>query len=437
MPVSTARLFSRIRYRLIIWYTGVLAAMLIVSGMIIFIAVQYALLTPVNDHLQIASTDLSHRWVDTGIAPCDERAPRDDVPFLACYNTDGALNSSNWLSSPIEPFTTPSLATQALAHNTAQDVVDAGNGLGDISRYATVVRDPQSGHAIGVIQVGMPVGGEIRAGQMILKILLGVGVIMLLIAVLAGLLLSSLALSPARLAFQRQQEFIADASHELRTPLTIFRSSTEVLLRGRDRLEPDDAQLVEDMLHEANHLTALSNQLLTLARLDGGVLQPQIDIVDLRVIAERTLRRAQMLARERDITITLEGEQPAMALGDAELLAEVALILVDNAIKYNQSGGSVVLSTGYQGVNAYIAVRDNGQGILPEQIARLGERFYRVDKARSREMGGSGLGLAIARRLLSIMSGSLQIESKQGSGTTVTVVVPTAAAHQEQAKDRS
>ncbi len=245
-------------------------------------------------------------------------------------------------------------------------------------------------------------------------------------ATLGGLWLAGRALTPARLAFNRQQSFIADAAHELRTPLTLMRTNAEVLLRGRAHMDDDEALMLEDIVTEAGHLSGLATNLLTLARLDAGAAQIERDVVDLSAMASRLAHRVHRLAQEKQISLHLQTREPVLVIGDALLLEQAALILIDNAIKYNRPGGTIILRTSQAQGQALLEVRDTGIGIAPEHLAHLGERFYRVDKARSREAGGAGLGLSIARNIAADHQGTITFASTPGQGTTALLALPAA-----------
>ncbi len=254
----------------------------------------------------------------------------------------------------------------------------------------------------------------------------------LLGAGIGGLFLANRALSPARLAWSNQQRFIADAAHELRTPLTLLRADAEVLLRSRERLIDEDADLLEDIVAEANHMSNLATNLLTLARLDTGNLHREHEVVDLAHLSQEAARRVQALAEQRDITVQPEGTDRLYVIGDPTLLEQALLGLLDNAIKYNRQGGQVTVHTAVKDDQAVLEIHDTGIGIPPEHLPHLGERFYRVDKARSRQAGGTGLGLSIARTIARVHGGALHLASTLDQGTTVTLTLPLANGHQQQ-----
>jgi signal transduction histidine kinase len=448
LPVAdpSSALFARVRRRLTLQYTAALASLLLVAGALLYLGVRGALLGPVPGYLTGSAQQISAAWQfefehprhpneTAGNCPIPESAAQH-VPYIECFGPLGASSPSIPSILP-DAFKNPSLAQTALNRQDGQasDTVYAVNGLGAIQRYALVVRDPDSRLVIGIVMVGIPVEGQRMALEVLLVLLLVVGGLMLVGSLVGGLLLSARALAPARLAFARQQAFIADASHELRTPLTLLRADAEVLLRGRQRLAPDDVELVEDVVTEAGHMGTLLTNLLTLARLDAGSVHMERDVVDLGEVAEQALRRMRAIAADQRITLTRQGEEHLLVIGDRALLEQAVLILIDNALKYNRQDGSVIVTLTRAGDRALLEVRDSGIGIAPEHLAHLGERFYRVDKARSREAGGAGLGLSIARGIITAHDGTLMLTSAPGEGTTVTLALPTPRALSSAATD--
>ncbi len=424
----STRMFSGIQRRLILWYSGVLAAILIVAGTLLYVGMQSELFGPVDTFLTSSAQVLSSGWQADGIPPCLE-GHAQVAPYVACFSADGSLVGASGPASQAPGFLTASLAKTAIQSGGSQDSIDAGNGLGAVGRYALAVRDPKSGQLLGVVQVGISIEGENRALSTLRTLLLLVGALTLGGASIGGWLLARRALTPARLAYSRQQAFIADASHELRTPLTLMRADAEMLLRGRERMPPEDTALLTDLVGETEHLAALTDHLLTLARLDSGSARREHDVVDLTDLAEAVARRTSALAAEKHVTLRQKKpDQPILVIGDQRLLEQALLILVDNAIKYNVPQGTVTVRTYRQGVRACVSVRDTGVGIAPEHLNRLGERFYRPDRARSRETGGTGLGLSIAFGVARSHHGVLTLTSTPEKGTTATIALPAAQA---------
>lgn len=275
-----------------------------------------------------------------------------------------------------------------------------------------------------LIQVGRALRGQDEALQ---RLLLGLVAIACGGAALLGWSswwLAGRSLRPAQEAWERQQAFIANASHEIRAPLTLLRASAEV---ARLSYEADDAQreLLDDVLHEADHMTQLVEDLLLLSRLDARrvtIERLPVSIAPLFQELERLLGR---VANERGIALEVAQTGGAI-LGDAAGLRQVLLIVLDNALRHTSSGGTIRLSAQQCGTTVEITIADNGEGIAPEHLSHLFERFYRVDSSRSQEQRGSGLGLSIAKGLIEAQSGRISIASEVKAGTTVTLRLPAA-----------
>jgi signal transduction histidine kinase len=171
-------------------------------------------------------------------------------------------------------------------------------------------------------------------------------------------------------------------------------------------------------------MSTIATNLLTLARLDTGSNHREHEVVSLAELAQEGARRVQALAEQRGIAVQVESTGDAYVIGDPMLLEQAMLVLLDNAIKYNRQGGRVAVRTAEQDGQALLEVRDTGIGISAEHLPHLGERFYRVDKARSRESGGTGLGLAIAKHIVHAHGGDIRCESELGFGATFLFRLP-------------
>ena len=223
-------------------------------------------------------------------------------------------------------------------------------------------------------------------------------------------------------AYRSEQRFVADASHELRTPLTVIQGNLELLRRQTGMTEADRADLIVETEREANRLTRLVADLLALARADAGVSLQQRP-VDLDALVLQVFHEMRALARNQ--TITLEAFEPVQVDGDADRLKQLLVIVLDNAIKYTPAGGKISLGLRRIGTQAEISVRDTGVGIPAEAVPHIFERFYRADPARARDPGGTGLGLPIARWIAEQHDGQIEATSEPGTGTTVTIHLPT------------
>jgi heavy metal sensor kinase len=224
-------------------------------------------------------------------------------------------------------------------------------------------------------------------------------------------------------AFQRQRQFTADASHELRTPLTIIKGQIDVSLQ-RDREPEAYRQVLQGINAEVDRLIRLTGSLLTLTHADAGQIPLRFEDVDVAEAVIGVFEQIRPAAIEKGIECELDPGPPVTIQGDQDLLLQLMLNLSDNAIRYTPSGGQVTLGWRVNKDQVQLWVQDTGVGISQEHLPYLFDRFYRVDKARSRAEGGVGLGLAISRWIADAHQGSIHVESAPGKGSTFTVLLP-------------
>jgi heavy metal sensor kinase len=224
-------------------------------------------------------------------------------------------------------------------------------------------------------------------------------------------------------SFEQLRRFTADASHEMRTPLTALRAVGEVGLQ-ESRSGEDYREIIGSMLEEADRLNQLVETLLTLARADGGHVRLNRERVDLGDLAREVADHLGALAEDRQQAITVKSSGPVLAEVDRVVLRQAAINLLDNAIKYSPAGGTIRLVADARPGEAILGVQDSGPGIAPEHVAHIFERFYRIDKGRSRDAGGVGLGLSIARWAVEVHGGHIEVESPATGGSVFRIVLP-------------
>ena len=221
-----------------------------------------------------------------------------------------------------------------------------------------------------------------------------------------------------------REEFVANVSHELRTPLSLIKGYVETLLDGARNNPEVSERFLKIIERNANRLDLLIHDLLTISALESGRMKLNLQPVDLHVLAEKIL--ADLHGKAENRKVTLHNELPPLPIAaDPNRLEQVFANLVDNAIKYGRPNGHVVLG-GRQldDGRREIFVRDDGPGIPPEALERVFERFYRVDKARSRDQGGTGLGLAIVKHIVHAHGGEVRVSSELGKGATFYFTLP-------------
>ncbi len=219
----------------------------------------------------------------------------------------------------------------------------------------------------------------------------------------------------------QQRRFVSDASHELKTPLASIKLLADSILQN-DLDSATIQEFVGDISHEAERLTRLSSKLLSLQPIESS--QDARQLVDLAPAVYQVVRMLTPLAQQADVTIDQQLEQELYAWMLEDDLHQIVYNLLENAIKYNRPGGRVHICLERQGTNVRLTVQDSGVGIPPESLELLFQRFYRVDKARSRLSGGCGLGLSIVREMVERNQGTIAVQSQPGVGSTFTAVFP-------------
>lgn len=227
--------------------------------------------------------------------------------------------------------------------------------------------------------------------------------------------------SDLKSAFEREQRFTSDASHELRTPLTVIKGGTSLAL-AKDRTVDYYRDTIKEIDHSADSMGAIIEDLLVMARTENGSLLLEIKEVPSSDLFDEAIAMVSHLAKEKNINIEITGHT-APVYCDLKYFTRVIVNILTNSIRHTQKNGKISISAFTQD-NTVISIKDNGEGIAPEHIPHLTDRFYRADSSRNRKSGGSGLGLAICKSITEIHGGKLTIESKLLEGTTVKIILP-------------
>jgi signal transduction histidine kinase len=403
------------RWRLVGWSVLVLGVILAVLGAILYTSLTRSLIDALDSSLETSSRTAQVELAETAETDL-ARAGYQGGLFFLLFGPGGAV-----LANPQEVDVASLPAEIVGGAETGFSTVDLP--AGPVRVYVRGFQQPGSESA--TLVVGQSLATERESERQLVLILLLGGGIGLVLSFVGAAFLADRALVPIQEAFRRQQEFVADASHELRTPLTILHSAMDVLDQHADQPMRSNREVFDEARLEIVRMERLTRDLLDLARSDRAELQLALGRVDLGALAMELALRVGVIARERGIELDVLVDDPAPVVeGDPDRLQQVGLILLDNALKHTPHGGQVRLLVSRDGGDGVFQVEDNGEGIPDEHLLRVFNRFYRVDRVRSRATGGAGLGLAIASALVTAHGGSIILRSPPGGGTFATVRLP-------------
>jgi two-component system, OmpR family, sensor kinase len=224
-------------------------------------------------------------------------------------------------------------------------------------------------------------------------------------------------------SFAQMRQFSSDASHELRTPLTVLQGQNELIL-SKQREPKDYQEVIISNLEEINYMSKVLEDLFVLSKSDENQIFLNFKPMDLRDLVEEVCRHAEVLAGDKGISIIIAFLEPVEINGDEVRLRQMIWNILHNAIKYTQPGGELKVSLLEEGGYAVLSIQDTGIGIPEKDLPSIFDRFYQVDKARSRDEGGSGLGLSICKHIAEVHKGEIEVESKLGVGTRFKIRIP-------------
>jgi heavy metal sensor kinase len=457
-----------LRFRLIIWYAGLLTGVFLICGATMCQALRHYLKQSLAESLQRRTQQIAASLL-AGVEKTGESFVADEIKaryapenydrFVRLSRRDGTVIYASGRAATFDPAGLPPAAAKdspriallpdgnrllivAEAYRTPSDreyVIESGGPMQPI--------DTVLSHLLFLLLLGVPVvvlvavgGGYILVGQALAPVVqIARSAEQITLHNLDGSLplaptgdeLEQLSLALNRMisrlreAFEQNRRFLADASHELRTPLTALRGELESAVEQARPL-PDLRDKVGSALEEVDRLAKIVQTLFAIARLDAGEAQQEWRRFDLGGLAAGTADQMSLLAEDKGVSVNCNVEQEAGVEGDCARIKQVVVNLLDNAIKYTPPGGAIHLNVRARGNKAILEVVDTGIGIPAGALPHIFERFFRVDKARSREIGGAGLGLAIVKSICTAHGGQVEVESAEGRGSRFTVTLPLA-----------
>ena len=415
-------MFTRARLVLAAWFTVALVVTLVIVGGVAYASIRRDIDREIDGSLESALVSIRQPDPRPG-----RGGPYDDFPEQ--YRIPPGVPSDVFVV-----YT--DAAGDVLANPRRVDVatVDFGALCDESSDGALIAEAPGAGENFRFLsQQGQRSGEWVHVGRSLeardrqlrtLSTVFAVGGAGGVVAAAAGgLWLAGRALRPIRSSFERQRQFVSDASHELRTPLAVMLANGELLQRHPEQTIERNMDQVDAITAEAQAMTRLVEDLLTLARADEGVDNLSKEPVSLGAVVEELGRDMEALAASKGLALVVDAE-PVEVIGDRRRLRQLTAILVENAIKYTPAGGRVTVRAARSGKAVELSVADTGPGIADEEQARIFDRFVRADSARTRAAGGTGLGLAIAKWIAEAHGGKIAVESQPGAGSRFVVRLP-------------
>jgi len=424
-------MFNHIRRRLTMGYVGILALTLVVFSVVVVFMFYLRASDQQDDLLLQKAEDKADNVLSGKDRYSVVKATTDyDVAVIVLLpdgSTYGDLDETSFSLGLPYAYMAQSAGQES---RTIKETVSAPGGTVRVMSIP-VKRYGEFGSVVAVVQAAQSRQAVTETVERLIFVLVLSGVGALVLAAAGGLFMSRRAMRPVQEAFGRQRTFIADASHELKTPLTLIRADAEVLSRGIDdpNMANDNRELVDELLGETDRMSAILSDLLLLARLDAEKISVAREPFDLALVLSETSERfaARAGADNKNLEVRHSGKLPAR--GDADRTGQVLAALLDNALRFTPAGGTITVEGRITDKRVEATVTDTGPGIVPENLDRIFERFYRADAhsaARSRGPtgGGTGLGLAIARDLARIQGGGLTAENAAGGGARFSLSLP-------------
>lgn len=258
--------------------------------------------------------------------------------------------------------------------------------------------------------------------EFLVKQMLIINAMVLVLGGTSSYFLAGKTLKPIQKSLEKQKQFIGDAAHELKTPLTALKTSLEVGLMDK-KIDKDSAKLLESSLEDVDSLTSLTENLLSLARLESDNYATSFEIVELKNIINRVVKHLKPLADQRKIKLKVSGLSNLTVFGNEDALVEAVMVFVDNAIKYSHEKSEVNIKAVKQKNNLVLKIIDQGIGIDQKYLSQIFDRFYRVDDARTKgNRFGYGLGLALAKRIIEQHGAKIKVDSELGEGSIFTII---------------
>ena len=438
------KLFNQTQLKLAAWYASVMGLILSICGIAVYLHMEQTYIQAIDQEVQTLAGTLHDSLepvleqpgqlnaavkrtlpgICLGTTPCKPSIPDSHIHVLGINNRDPYYVRFLTVSSQLlATVNTPPQVNISPQGETWQTIVDR---QGQRYHQFSILLKTSTGQPWGYLQVGRSLSGyDNHLDSLKVFLILGLPIAMLLIGG-ASWWLAGLAIQPVYDSYQQVQQFTADAAHELRTPLAAVQATVESTLEVEDLTLPEAQMTLQTIERQNRRLSQLVHDLLMLSRIDFNALSMKQQICCLNDVVNDLVEELAAVAITAQVSLTTEfkSDQPLYVMGDEEQLYRLITNLMINAIHYSMPEGLIIVRLLKEDQAAILQVQDFGVGIAPKEQSRIFDRFYRVNRDRSRQTGGAGLGLAIAQAIVKAHHGSIRVQSQVGQGSLFTVRLP-------------
>lgn len=419
-------MFERLRRRMTLMYAFIFGMLILLVVGITYCLVWYAVLMHEKEDLVAQIYHEAAEYVATEEAPVSNVAIKNGSMLAFLVKPDDKTVILDQLQGAAVGDILKNHREDWPENDDSAEMLRVRNSVGERYRYLAAVAPVKDGdRVIGRLYMFKNMEFYYEAAYETLLVLLCIALVLFIPACLLGYWLSKRNIRPIQLMYEKQKQFTADASHEMRTPLAVLNLAVQGLLEDTEsRYSSFAAETLQMLKTEVGRLRKLTDTLMELARRDNLGLKVKKERIDFTVLCRQVINQCSLVAEEKQQRIKADLPEHLFLKGDADSLNMLLIILLDNAVKYSPAASEILVKAADRRDSIILQVQDQGIGISDADKEKIFDRFYRVDKVRSREQGGLGLGLALALSIVRLHDGKITVLDNKPQGTIMQVMLP-------------
>lgn len=419
-------MFERLRRRMTLMYAFIFGMLILLVVGITYCLVWYAVLMHEKEDLVAQIYHEAAEYVATEEAPVSDVAIKNGSMLAFLVKPDDKTVVLDQLQGAAVGDILKNHREDWPENDDSAEMLRIRNSVGERYRYLAAVAPVKDGdRVIGRLYMFKNMEFYYEAAYETLLVLLCIALVLFIPACLLGYWLSKRNIRPIQLMYEKQKQFTADASHEMRTPLAVLNLAVQGLLEDTEsRYSSFAAETLQMLKTEVGRLRKLTDTLMELARRDNLGLKVKKKRIDFTVLCRQVINQCSLVAEEKQQRIKTDLPEHLFLKGDADSLNMLLIILLDNAVKYSPAASEILVKAADKRDSIILQVQDQGIGISDTDKEKIFDRFYRVDKVRSREQGGLGLGLALALSIVRLHDGKITVLDNKPQGTIMQVILP-------------